>query len=157
MTSRKLLAVVLLSSFVCAAWGTFSPRRILFAQCDYPEHSVKPKAVFMTCANNRGVCEVRAGGSHTLRAIFVPKINSSDVDSYVRWNSWVEVQLPGQNRDACGEALTCPVVANDITRFTYNLDIQNFWPRDEYPVIWSLTDRATDQEIVCFKFRINIV
>lgn len=29
--------------------------------------------------------------------------------------------------------------------------------QDEYPVIWSLTDKATDEPIVCFKFKINIV
>lgn len=114
-------------------------------------------AVFMSCANPRGVCEVRIGSTHTLRAVFIPEINSTDVDSYVRWNSWFEVPLPGQRRDACDETISCPVQAGTTTRFTYELDIQDFWPRDEYPVIWTLTDRTTDEILTCFKFKINIL
>ncbi|KAK7080719.1 hypothetical protein SK128_010387 [Halocaridina rubra] len=116
-----------------------------------------PRAVFMTCANRRGVCEVRIGNTHNLRAIFIPDYNATDVDSYVRWNSWFEVPLPGQNRIACGANIACPVQAGVPTRFTYTLDIQDFWPRNEYPVIWSLTDTKTDEVLVCFKFKINIV
>ncbi|CAL4060617.1 unnamed protein product [Meganyctiphanes norvegica] len=133
----------------------FQPRRIKYARCNTED--VMPLALFMTCANNHGVCEVRIGSQHNLRAVFVPEINSTDVDSYVRWNSWFEVPLPGQSRDACDEALSCPIQPGIVTRFTYSLDIQNFWPRDEYPVVWSLTDRATDEVITCFKFKINIV
>lgn len=133
----------------------FQPRRIMFARCSSEEKM--PRAVFMSCANRRGVCEVRIGSTHNLRAIFIPDYNSTDVDSHVRWNSWFEVPLPGQDRDACDGEINCPVVAGEVTRFTYVLDIQEFWPRNEYPVIWTLTDRATDEILVCFKFKINIV
>lgn len=133
----------------------FQPRRIMFARCSSEEKM--PRAVFMTCANRRGVCEVRVGNTHNLRAIFIPDINATDVDSYVRWNSWFEVPLPGQKRDACNGNIDCPVVAGHVTRFTYILDIQDFWPRDEYPVVWTLSDKDTDNTIMCFKFKINIV
>ncbi|KAK4311671.1 hypothetical protein Pmani_016867 [Petrolisthes manimaculis] len=135
--------------------ATFNPRRIMFARCTSEEKI--PRAVFMTCANRHGVCEVRVGNTHNLRAIFISDVNSTDVDSHVRWNSWFEVPLPNQRRNACEHDLPCPIIANRISRFTYTLDIQDFWPRDEYPVIWSLTDRATDTTIFCFKFKINIV
>ncbi|KAF2364063.1 MD-2-related lipid-recognition domain [Trinorchestia longiramus] len=157
-TFRVSAAVLLFFCVSSVTSNQFTPRRILFAKCDYTEdYTAKPMAVFMTCANARGVCEVRAGGTHTLRAVFIPKINSTDVDSYVRWNSWVEVPLPGQIRDACDSSMQCPVEPKSVVRFTYDLGIQSLWPRSEYPVIWSLSDRETERDIVCFKFRINIV
>lgn len=133
----------------------FQPRRIMFARCTAEEKM--PRAVFMTCANRRGVCEVRVGNTHNLQAVFLSDTNATDVDSYVRWNSWFEVPLPGQERNACDGSLRCPVIKGHVTRFTYSLDIQDFWPRDEYPVIWTLSDRNTDESLVCFKFKINIV
>ncbi|XP_064116153.1 uncharacterized protein LOC135221982 isoform X1 [Macrobrachium nipponense] len=134
---------------------SFQPRRILYGRCSSEEKM--PRAVFMSCANRRGTCEVRIGHRHNLRAIFIPDFNSTDVDSHVRWNSWFEVPLPGQDRDACGTSIECPVTAHVPTRFTYTLDIQDFWPKNDYPVIWSLTDRETDETLVCFKFKIAIV
>nr|XP_027215152.1 uncharacterized protein LOC113808024 [Penaeus vannamei] len=103
----------------------------MFARCSSEEKM--PRAVFMSCANRRGVCEVRIGSTHNLRAIFIPDYNSTDVDSHVRWNSWFEVPLPGQDRDACDGEINCPVVAGEVTRFTYVLDIQEFWPRRSDP------------------------
>lgn len=150
LTLVALLLAMAVGPSVC-----FRPRRIMFGRCSADEKM--PRAVFMSCANRRGVCEVRIGSSHNLRAIFIPDINSTDVDSHVRWNSWFEVPLPGQQRDACDGEIACPVIANEVTRFTYNLDIQDFWPRNEYPVIWTLTDRKTDETLLCFKFKINIV
>ncbi|XP_069979866.1 uncharacterized protein [Penaeus vannamei] len=152
---RRWLALVALLAVVVGPSTCFQPRRIMFARCSSEEKM--PRAVFMSCANRRGVCEVRIGSTHNLRAIFIPDYNSTDVDSHVRWNSWFEVPLPGQDRDACDGEINCPVVAGEVTRFTYVLDIQEFWPRNEYPVIWTLTDRATDEILVCFKFKINIV
>lgn len=143
------VAVVVLSA------TAFQPRRIMYGRCSSDQKM--PRAVFMTCANRRGVCEVRMGSRHNLRAIFIPDYNSTDVESYVRWNSWIEIKLPGQNQDACGVNINCPVVAGVPTRFTYTLDIQDFWLRNEYPVIWTLTDRETDETLVCFKFKITIV
>lgn len=69
----------------------------------------------------------------------------------------MEIPLPDQQRDACDGELACPLVAGQMTQFTYSLQIQNFWPRKEYPVIWSLTDRKTDEPLLCFKFKINII
>lgn len=150
-----LSLVALLLALAVGPSECFRPRRIMFGRCSAEEKM--PRAVFMTCANRRGVCEVRIGSSHNLRAIFIPDFNSTDVDSHVRWNSWFEVPLPGQDRNACDGAIGCPVKAGEVTRFTYSLDIQDFWPRNEYPVIWSLTDRETDETLVCFKFKINII
>lgn len=152
---RGWLALVALMVVAVGPSTCFQPRRIMFARCSSEEKM--PRAVFMSCANRRGVCEVRIGSTHNLRAIFIPDYNSTDVDSHVRWNSWFEVPLPGQDRDACSGEISCPVKAGEVTRFTYVLDIQDFWPRNEYPVIWTLTDRATDQVLVCFKFKINII
>ncbi|XP_050732737.1 uncharacterized protein LOC127006640 [Eriocheir sinensis] len=153
VVALSTVAVVLAT--LAALTEGFQPRRIMFARCS--SEDPVPRGVFMSCANRRGVCEVRIGQTHILRAIFIPQINSTDVDSYVRWNSWVELPLPDQRRDACDGEINCPVVAGVATQFTYSLDIQDFWLRDEYPVIWSLTDRETDTPIVCFKFKINIV
>jgi len=150
LTVAALVLAVAVGPALC-----FQPRRIMFGRCSSEEKM--PRAVFMSCANRRGVCEVRIGSSHNLRAIFIPEYNSTDVDSHVRWNSWFEVPLPGQDRDACSGEIVCPVVAGEVTRFTYNLDIQDFWPRNEYPVIWTLMDRETEETLVCFKFKINIV
>ncbi|XP_037787742.1 uncharacterized protein LOC119583339 [Penaeus monodon] len=152
---RQWLALVALLAIAVGPSTCFQPRRIMFARCSAEEKM--PRAVFMSCANRRGVCEVRIGSTHNLRAIFIPDYNSTNVDSHVRWNSWFEVPLPGQDRDACDGEIDCPVIAGEVTRFTYVLDIQEFWPRNEYPVIWTLTDRATDETLVCFKFKINIV
>ncbi|MPC29454.1 hypothetical protein E2C01_022686 [Portunus trituberculatus] len=58
--------------------------------------------------------------------------NSSNVDSYVRWNSWMEVPLPEQQRDACDGEIACPVEEGQMTQFTYSLHIQNYWPRQDY-------------------------
>ncbi|KAK8396957.1 hypothetical protein O3P69_005149 [Scylla paramamosain] len=148
------VAVVVVVALINLSEG-FQPRRIMFARCSSEEQV--PRALFMTCANRHGVCEVRLGQSHNLRAIFIPQLNSSDVDSYVRWNGWMEIPLPDQQRDACDGELACPLVAGQMTQFTYSLQIQNFWPRKEYPVIWSLTDRKTDEPLLCFKFKINII
>lgn len=149
------MLVALMAALVVIPSHAFQPRRILYARCSAEEKM--PRAVFMTCANRRGVCEVRVGNTHNLRAVFIPDINSTTVDSYVRWNSWFEVPLPGQERDACDGEMECPVIAGHVTRFTYSLSIQDFWPRNEYPVIWTLTDKETDTPLVCFKFKINIV
>ncbi|KAG7167740.1 uncharacterized protein LOC121867921 [Homarus americanus] len=150
-----LVLVVLVVAVAVFPSHAFQPRRIMYARCSSEEKM--PRAVFMTCANRRGICEVRIGNIHNLRAIFIPDTNATDVDSHVRWNSWFEVPLPNQQRDACDGEITCPVIAGQITRFTYSLDIQDFWPRNEYPVIWTLKDRVTDMTLVCFKFKINIV
>ncbi|KAG0727136.1 NPC intracellular cholesterol transporter 2 [Chionoecetes opilio] len=146
--------VVVMVALVTLTEG-FPPRRILFGRCS-PDEPV-PRAVFMTCANRHGVCELRMGQSHNLRAIFRSQINSTDVNSYVRWNSFVELPLPEQRPDACDGEIQCPVIAGQLTDFTYSLHIKNFWLRNEYPVIWSLTDNETDEPIICFKFKINIV
>lgn len=148
------VVVVVAAALVTLTEG-FQPRRIQFGRCSIEEPV--PRAVFMTCANRRGVCEVRLGQTHNLRAIFVSSINSTEVDSYVRWNAWMELPLPDQKRDSCNGEISCPVVAEQMTQFTYSLSIQDFWLRDEYPVIWSLSDKHTDTPIVCFKFRISIV
>jgi len=151
-------AVVVMAVMVSGVVAqNFEPQRIMFAKCDDGYDTVKPLAVYMTCAAlHNGVCDVRKGGVHSLRAIFISEHASSDVESYVRWNRFISLGLPDQDPDACNN-LPCPVVPGNITRFTYHLPIQDFFPAGEYPIMWSLTDRATDTDILCFKFKINIV
>lgn len=55
--------------------------------------------------------------------------NSTDVYSYVAWNNGIfNIPLPNQENDACLSSINCPVVANQVTRFTYHLPIDSFWP-----------------------------
>lgn len=149
------VVVVLAAAALVSLTEGFQPRRILFGRCSNEEQV--PRAVLMTCANRQGVCEVRLGQTYNLRAIFISPINTTEVDSYVRWNWIFEVPLPGQERDSCNGEISCPVVAGHLTQFTYSLEIQNYWLRGEYPVIWSLTDKQTSNSIVCFKFKISII
>lgn len=148
-----LVAVIFVMVLLEPSHG-FARRRIKFKRCHREVRM--PKALFMTCANKHGVCELRKGETHILRAVFIPNHNATNVDSHVRWNSWLEIPLPNQERDACNNAIKCPVIKNHITRFTYNLHIEDFWPRKVYPVIWTLSDKDTDEELLCFKFQINI-
>ena len=84
-------------------------------------------------------------------------INSTDVESSVSWNNWLEVPLPNQDIDSCEGEIDCPVIANKPTAFTYTLFIESFWPKGEYPCIWRLKDRATDTILACWKFKIAII
>ncbi|KAL7632635.1 UNVERIFIED_CONTAM: hypothetical protein RMT77_017014 [Armadillidium vulgare] len=136
----------------------FKRRRISFARCY--EDVTMPKALFMDCANVQGTgdCEVRKGSTHILRALFRPKKNARVLDSYVVWeNSWVPVPLPNQIREACNSSLACPLTKNKLSMFSYDLPIDDFWPQGDYPVQWTLTDMDTEEEILCFKFKVLIV
>jgi len=158
MAGLRVAVVVMAAMVSGGAAQNFEPQRIMFAKCDDGYDTVKPLVVYMTCAAlHNGVCDVRKGGVHSLRAIFRSEHASADVESYVRWNRFISLGLPDQEPDACKENLACPVQPGEVTRFTYHLPIQDFFPAGEYPIMWSLTDRATDTDILCFKFKINIV
>ncbi|KAL7647533.1 UNVERIFIED_CONTAM: hypothetical protein RMT77_001133 [Armadillidium vulgare] len=145
-----LILAIFLPNFVQG----FPPRRVKFAGCF--DNVARPVAVFMSCANKRGDCEVRKDSVHTLRAFFRPKHNATAVESFAAWNSWLQVPLPNQDHDACKNLYQCPLVENRLNSFTYKLKVEAFWPADTYPVIWTLTNAETEEEVLCFRFRIII-
>jgi len=157
MLGRVLSSLLLCALFASQCTEGFKVRRILFAKCeDVSDQTAKPLAVFMTCANPRGDCEVRLGNNHTLQAVFKPKMNSTDLSSWVRWNNIFQLSLPGQDNNGCN-SVQCPLVVDRVTRFTYTLYIDPFFPPGEYPIIWSLNDEETNTYATCWKFKINIV
>ncbi|KAK8734701.1 hypothetical protein OTU49_005940 [Cherax quadricarinatus] len=116
-----------------------------------------PSAIKVNCSSfERETCTLTKGQTYSIWANFTPQINVNAVQSSVAWKTWVEMPLPGQDADGCNGYLECPLAQNTPTTFTYPLQIQNFWMRRRYPIVWRLKDANTDIKILCFTFKILI-
>lgn len=144
-------------SLVLISWVTLATTSTLIPVRECGKGVPAPTSVTMECDGmSHGTCLLEKGKTHRLIAEFTPGVSSSRLQSYVAWKSWVEMPLPGQNSNACQNYIDCPVNQGTQTNFTYPLEIQNFWMRRRYPMIWKLTNQDTEETVLCFVFRIQI-
>ncbi|KAK7041664.1 hypothetical protein SK128_001851 [Halocaridina rubra] len=154
MNSRVATTATALSLIVSLISAT--SEEIPFSSCTADEPT--PDTVTMDCEGmSHGTCILKKGQTHTLTADFSPDISSTRVNTYVAWKSWVEMPLPRENENTCHNFIECPLREGTETTFTYPLNIQNFWMRRRYPMVWKLTDMDTDETVLCFVIRIQIV
>ncbi|XP_066960946.1 putative protein heh-1 [Macrobrachium rosenbergii] len=156
MIASSLLLILLLS-LASVARASVKTETLPFWECssDVPV----PTSVTLECERLvNGICLLRKGQTHQLKAEFTPGVStSSKLQSYVAWKRWVEMPIPGQNSGACDNFVKCPLSHGAQSTFRYPLEIQNFWMRRRYPMVWRLTDDATHRDVFCFIIRIQII
>lgn len=121
--------------------------------------AVSPSEVRVNCSSLvRGVCVLTKGQTYSIQADFTPEVSAERVESSVAWKTWVEMPLLGQNPNAClARQLRCPLEDGDSTTFTYPLHVPTYWMRRRYPLVWRLKDQTSNNLLLCFNLRVQIV
>ncbi|XP_068230161.1 NPC intracellular cholesterol transporter 2-like [Palaemon carinicauda] len=157
MTTTSLLVLALILPLRSLASVASKTETLPFWECssDVPV----PTRVMLKCERLfNGICLLKKGQTYALEAEFTPGVSTSDkLQSYVAWKRWVEMPIPGQTYDACPSFVKCPLTHGVKSTFKYPLEVQNFWMRRRYPMVWRLTDEVTHRDVFCFIIRTQII
>ncbi|XP_022827171.1 MD-2-related lipid-recognition protein-like [Spodoptera litura] len=151
-----VLRVVLLTALLATALADDAT----FVNCSESDAEVcQVSAVRITpCRNPGKSCGLKKGTDATISFDFTPNFSSSNLKTYVYWDSGTaDLPFLGFGSDNACTYTTCPSVAGQAQSLNYSLHLHKKLPSGKYKLKWKVWDDDQKERLCCFTTDIKLI
>ncbi|XP_058462159.1 MD-2-related lipid-recognition protein-like [Malaya genurostris] len=149
---KQLMRIVFLVSLMTIAHGEV----VIFRKCNENVKCTVHEVRINPCpeAAHNKACVMLKGTNATIAFDYTPDFSAQQVTAKVFWTQTaVDLPFAGMDTEGC-KYTSCPIVEAHRQTYSYNLPIQQKYPKRTFDVKWQLMNE--DQEMCCFIIQIAI-